>query len=591
MTTRQTVAAAAYKLNELSAVNGGLAWLERGPDASARTSVVSWTERGGAVARTPADVNVGSALHGYGGGLYAVAGDVCYAVRSDDSQIVYGQTGGPWRAALPSDADAEYCYGDLAITDEGLLGVRESSGPDAADAIVMLADGSELVLVRDDFLAAPTVGPGGRLAWLRWSDDQMPWDATELRVARWRSDYVEPPVLVAGGPNESVLEPRWGPDGALYFQSDRSGWWNLYRWDGTTVVAVAPMALDCASAPWEPGYNEYAFLAGGRIGLIQKHGYRDVLAVRQPDGEIRSLDLPYTSLRPYLVAHGDRLAMIGSSPSTGPHVVIVDPNDSRGLQVVATGTGADVPLSIPERVVLRAADGSTLNALVYAPTGASASWRAPLIVSPHPGPTDNMHERRDWRVQFFTARGYAVAAVDYRGSTGYGRAFRESLYGHWGGYDVVDCRALAEYLIDAGRAVSGQVFISGESAGGYTALKAVSDPETPFAAAVAALSIVDPRGWQETAARFQRPHARRLAGPAGAVRAAEIHRPVLLMHGSEDTIAPVRDVIELADALAVRGTPYRLIVFDGAGHGFSRPAHAEAALDAELSLYQQFRVQ
>jgi dipeptidyl aminopeptidase/acylaminoacyl peptidase len=410
-------------------------------------------------------------------------------------------------------------------------------------------------------------------------------------VARCRGDHVEPSVLVAGGPGESVLEPRWGPDGALYFQSDRSGWWNLHRWDGATVTPVAPMALDCAAAPWEPGYRGYGFLPGGRIGLIQKHGYRDVLAVRQPDGTIQPITLPYTSLRPYLVAHGDRLAVIGSSPSTGPHVVITDPDQSRPLQVIARAPEPDVRSSTPEHVGLRAADGSELNALVYPPTGASASWRAPLIVCPHPGPTDNIRERRDWRVQFFTARGYAVAAVDYRGSTGYGRAFRESLYGHWGDYDVADCRTVAEHLIDARRAVVGRVFISGESAGGYTALKAVSDPTSPFVAAVAALSIVDPRRWQQTAARFQRPHARRLAGPAGAVRAAEIRRPVLLMHGSEDTIAPVRDVVELADALADLGSAHRLIVFDGAGHGFSRPADAEAALDAELGLYEQFSAQ
>jgi dipeptidyl aminopeptidase/acylaminoacyl peptidase len=281
------------------------------------------------------------------------------------------------------------------------------------------------------------------------------------------------------------------------------------------------------------------------------------------------------------------LAVIGSSSRTGPHVVVVDPERAQPLQVIARDSEPAAPSSVPDHVELRAADGSVLNALVYPPAEASASWRAPLIVCPHPGPTDNMHQRRDWRVQFFTARGYAVATVDYRGSTGYGRAFRQSLYGHWGDYDVADCRAVAEHLIGADRAAVGQVFISGESAGGYTALKAVSDPTSPFTAAVAALSIVDPHRWQQTAARFQRPHARRLAGPAGAVRAAEIRRPVLLMHGAQDSIAPVRDVVELADALAAQGLSHRLIVFDGVGHGFSNSVDAEAALDAELGLYQQ----
>jgi hypothetical protein len=376
LTTRQTVAATEFKLNELSAAGDGLAWLERGPGSNSPTKVVSWTERGGPVVRTPPDLDVGSSLHGYGGGLYAVVGKVTYAVRSRDSRVVYAQAGGPWRAA---QQETGRCYGDLRLADEGLLGVAESSGPDAADAIVMFADGRETVLVRDHFLAAPTVGPGGRLAWLRWSEDEMPWDGTELRVASWRGDYVEPSVLVAGGQNESVLEPRWGPDGALYFQSDRSGWWNLHRWDGATVEPVAPIAVDCAAPPWEPGYHEYAFLPGGRLGLIQRHGHRDVLVVRQPDGETRPVALPYTSLRPYLVARGERLAVIGSSSRSGPQVAIVDMEGVLPLQVVAQTSELDVPSSTPDHLVLRAADGSVLNALLYAPAGASGSWRAPRL--------------------------------------------------------------------------------------------------------------------------------------------------------------------------------------------------------------------
>lgn len=272
ITARQTVDAAAFKLNELSAADGGLAWSERSSGTSSQKKVVSWTESGGAVVRTPADLSVGSALHGYGGGIYAIDGDVCYAVSSDDARIVYGRQGdSSWRAAHPNNGA---CYGDLVVATPGLLAVRESAEPHASDALVLLMDGHESVLLRDDFLAAPAVGPDGQLAWLRWSNDKMPWDATELRVARWRGDHVEPSVLVAGGSSESVLEPRWGPDGALYFQSDRSGWWNLHRWDGQTVEPVALMAVDCAAAPWEPGYRGYAFLPGDRIALIQKRGSR-----------------------------------------------------------------------------------------------------------------------------------------------------------------------------------------------------------------------------------------------------------------------------------------------------------------------------
>ena len=583
-TARQVTRAAAFKLSGLTATADGLAWLERGAGADSRTRVVAWTEQTGAQVRTPPGLDVGSALHGYGGGVYALAGPRCYAVRSSDSVVVVIGADGELH---PLPGTTGHHYADLVVADAGLLAVRESSGPQAQDCIVLLADGSETVLVRDDFLSAPTPGPNRMLAWLRWSRDQMPWDATELRVAAWRGDRVEQSRPVAGGPAESVVEPQWGPDGALYFLSDRSGWWNLYRWDGADTTPVAPMDVDCAAAPWEAGYREYAFLPGGRIGLIERHGSRDVPAVRLPDGQCQPITLPYTSLRPHIAARGDRLAVIASSPSTGPHVVLVDPDRPGAVEVIARGPDPEIPLSTPDRLALPAADGSTLRVLLYPPTGLASAGAAPLIVCPHPGPTDNMRERADWRIQFFTAHGYAVASVDYRGSTGYGRAFRESLYGHWGEYDVQDCRAVAEYLIEQGRAVADRVFISGQSAGAYTALKAVCDPATPFAAAVAAMSIVDPHRWQHTAARFQRAHALRLAGPAGAVRAAEVSRPVLLMHGSRDTIAPVGEVVELADGLVGLGKPHRLIVFDGAGHGFA-DAHAEAALDAELDLYRQF---
>lgn len=582
MPTTAQVTRPTLKLNELTRAPQGLAWLERRPDQDGRTTVVAWTERGGAVDVTPPDMDVGSDVHGYGGGVYAVTPAGCYAVDSDDSQIVHIDPGGTRRLVQVGGSNQ---YADLAATSDAVLCIRESSAS-AGDALVSLANGEETVLVRDEFLAAPAPGPRDQLAWLRWSGDRMPWDATELYLASRSGSGLSEPTRIAGGSNESILEPQWGPDGALYFQSDRTGWWNLYRWNGRAVQAVAPILADCAAAPWELGYRSYSFLSGGRIGLILSTGSRDTLAICG-NGRVEPVALPHTSVRPYLVTRGGRLAVIASSATKSPQVVLIDPNQPKDAKPIAGGNAESAtPLSVAEHLELSTADGQPLNALVYPPTGMPKDWRAPLIVRPHPGPTDNMHDRLDWRIQFFTARGFAVAEVDYRGSTGYGRAFRESLYGHWGSYDVADCRVVAEHLIASGQAIPGQVFISGESAGGYTALKAVSDPSGPFAAAVAALAIIDPGRWQQTAARFQRAHALQLTGPAGPVRPEEIHRPVLLLHGSKDTIAPVRDVVELADALVAHGTPHRLIVFDGAGHGFTAPAHAVAALDAELTHYR-----
>jgi dipeptidyl aminopeptidase/acylaminoacyl peptidase len=244
-------------------------------------------------------------------------------------------------------------------------------------------------------------------------------------------------------------------------------------------------------------------------------------------------------------------------------------------------------LSRPARLDVLVAGGRTVTVLLYPPGGVSgaAGWSAPLIVRAHPGPTSSMNLRLDWHAQFLASHGFAVADVDYAGSSGYGRAFRQSLYGRWGTADVDDCAAVACHLVTAGRARPDQVFIYGASAGGYTALQAVSRPG-PFAGAVARAAIVDPERWQHTAPRWQRPHARRLGGAAGPVRAASVDRPVLLIHGADDAIAPVADVVALADALAVAGKRHRLLVLGASGHQRSREQEDAEALGTEIAFYR-----
>jgi dipeptidyl aminopeptidase/acylaminoacyl peptidase len=480
--------------------------------------------------------------------------------------------------------------GDLVADGQNLLCVRESAD---GDALVQLdAAGVETILVRDEFLASPAPHPDGRrLAWLRWDSTQMPWDATQLKVAERTPDgNVGTPVHVAGGDNESVLEPQWGPDGDLYFVSDRSGWWNLYRWDGETTHDVIRVAAECAAAPWELGYHSYAFLPDGQIAFLLRQGSTVRLTVARAGREIQVLDLPFTSLKPSLAIFGGRIAVIAASQAEAAGVILVDPATPETYEVLTSGfKSVDRPLSVAQRLTVPGAQGGELHVLLYPPTGPNPieeDWSAPLIVKPHPGPTDQTNERLDWRTQFFASHGFAVAEVDYRGSTGYGRAFRESLYGHWGEYDVADCEAVARHLLAAGRTQPGKVFVSGASAGAYTALKAVSAPDTAFSAAVAGMSIVDPVRWAEGVARFQRAHAQRLAGPAGSVVAEEIRRPVLLLHGAKDHVAPLRDAEQLAADLRARGNEVDLRVFAQAGHSFSAGPVAAAVLEAELALFR-----
>ncbi|MGK5675641.1 prolyl oligopeptidase family serine peptidase [Micromonospora sp. URMC 106] len=375
----------------------------------------------------------------------------------------------------------------------------------------------------------------------------------------------------------------------MYFVSDRSGWWNLYRWDGLKVEAVAPIAGECAAEPWELGYASYGFLDDDRIVVAVQEGPRHRLVVIEPDGTVRPVDLPYTSIKPYLAVRGTTVAMIGSSPTAAPQVALVDLAGAHPqVKVLARPEHAELDgarVSTPTQLRVRVANDREVLALVYPPTGSAADWQAPVIVRAHPGPTASCLLRLDWQAQFFTSRGFAVVDVDYLGSTGYGRAFRESLYGRWGLDDVDDCAAVAVHLLSTGRAVPGQVFIRGASAGGYTALHAMAQ-DGPFAAATAVSAIVDPDRWTETVPRFQRAHAMRLRGGGGRVRAAAVQRPVLLIHGTADEVAVVEDVRELADELTSLGMAPEVLLLPGVGHYVATSRRAGAALEAELAHYR-----
>ncbi|MFC0099231.1 prolyl oligopeptidase family serine peptidase [Micromonospora marina] len=574
---------ASVSYDELRTADDGLYWLETRPDAGGGTAVARWRSGEGKRDVSPKGLDVASGVHAYGGGSFAAAKgtlwcagpDGVYRSRRRDDQL---------------DLIAYGSFGDLTVGDGELLAVRESERGDELIALTFTAAPPMRTLaVSPGFLGAPRTAPGW-LAWTAWSERDMPWDACEVWVARYSpGGVIENPVKVAGGAGESAVEPQWGPDGALYFVSDRSGWWNLYRWDGLKAQAVAPIAGECAAEPWELGYASYGFLDDGQIVVAVQEGPRHRLVVIGPEGIVRPVDLPYTSIKPYLAVRGTTVALIGSSPTVAPQVALVElAGADPQVEVLARSEHAALDgaqVSTPTELRVRVARGREVLALVYPPTGSAADWQAPVIVRAHPGPTASCLLRLDWQAQFFTSHGFAVVDVDYLGSTGYGRAFRESLYGRWGLADVDDCAAVAVHLLTAGRAVAGQVFIRGASAGGYTALHAVTQ-DGPFAAATAVSAIVDPYRWAQTVPRFQRAHAMRLRGGAGPVRAAAVQRPVLLIHGTADGVAVVEDVRELADEMTSLGMAPAVLLLPDVGHYVASSRRAGAALEAELVHYR-----
>ncbi|GGL93298.1 S9 family peptidase [Micromonospora yangpuensis] len=573
---------ATVSYDQLRICDGSFYWLEARAGTGCGVMLVRRRSEGGVHDAGPANFSITSEVHTYGGGTYAIVEDELWCTGA----------AGLYRQHVGSD-DLELMVpgiiGGLVVGAGEILAVRESEQGD--ELIAVTADGPASVRVLSTspgFFGPPQPGPA-MVAWSWWSEHDMPWDACELWVAPYESGgCIGKPLLVAGGADESVVEPRWGPDGSLYFVSDRNGWWNLFRWDGQDVHAVAAVTGECAAEPWELGYASYGFLDDGRIAVVVQQGPRHRLLLVDPLGAVTPVEILYTSIKPYVAVYEKTVALIASSTTVAPQVVLVHlaSGDPR-VEVLARSEHADLAtytVSTPAELQVPVKEGREVRAVVYPPADAGPGWRAPVIVRAHPGPTASCLLRLDWQAQFFTGRGFAVVDVDYLGSTGYGRAFRQALYGRWGLADVNDCRAVAEHLIATGRAVPGQVFIRGASAGGYTALHAVTH-DGPFAAATAISAIVDPDRWAATVPRFQRAHALRLSGGAGRVAADAIRRPVLLVHGTDDSIATVHDVRELGAQLTRFGLVHDLLLLDDVGHYVASSVRAEVALEAELAHY------
>lgn len=546
----------------------------------------------------PPNVAVSSYVHEYGGGAYLATEDGVWFVRADDQQI-WRATGTGLRAVTTAPQHGEHRYADLRLCATGLLvAVRERHhNAEVINELVMVpADGSAApwpVAQGWDFYSFPRPSPdGSRLAWTTWRHPLMPWDGTWLWVAEIHKDgTLGTPRHTAGGPDESVFQPEWSPGGVLHFVSDRAGWWDLYACrSGRDIVSLIHVeSADLATAQWEFGYSTYAFLDNDRIAVLAHQGGATRIQVwdrRRRDA--RAVELACTSIKPYLAAHGRRVAMIGSAPDRMPAVIVadVDSGDVRALTAAMGATpGSHAPA--PAVVDVRARDGAQVHAILYRPD--NGHQPVPVIVRAHPGPTSNAAFRLDPWVQFFVRHGFAVLDVDYRGSTGYGRAYRNALRGQWGVLDVSDCVDAVEAVGQDGSVDPTRAVISGASAGGYTALRAATRTTT-FRAATVRSAIVDPAGWRSAAPKFQSHHADLLLGRMSTWRERSLLRlgtttycPVLAFHGDHDTITPLHQVQEFATLL---GEQVSLVTYPDEGHGLSRRDNVKHAIHAELAHYR-----
>lgn len=604
----EQAAAARVVVDAVSIRNGYVYWLEKRPETGRTVLVRALLADGDRPeTMTPDDLDVGSRVHEYGGGAYWVAEDDAMFVVNEPDQRIYRLTdGGPKPLTPSSGSPATVRYADLRTLPGGrLVCVRERHEPDGQvvnELVTLPADEPGPVAVvasGRDFYSFPRPDSSGTcLAFTCWDHPQMPWDGTEL----WLADLTPDGILtgarrVAGGAEESLFQPEWSPDGQLYVMSDRTGWWNLYRVQTDELEPVYVVEAECGEPQWEFGYSTYAFLHARQVVILcRERGEDELHLLDLHTDHAEQLPTEATSIKAYLAACDGQVAYISGTPSQLPAVLIrsVASGDERPASELTSplSTGA-----VPRLQRHWVPSGARLPVPIWLyPPSVPPDNPPPLLVRAHSGPTSQTRPRLDADVQFFTSRGFAVADVDYRGSTGYGRAYRQALSHLWGIADAEDCITVARWLAARAQADSTRTVISGASAGGFTALRALVLSDV-FVAASCVSGIVDLLEFQSQTHKFQHHELDRLVGPLPESLPSykgrsptnlvdQIDRPVFFAHGLDDPVVPAATVRGLAQALRSRGTPQVARFFEHEGHPPSRPENRATLLQAEFDFYQ-----
>ena len=586
-------------------------WIESRPAEGGRSVVVRHTPDGRAANVTPPPFNARTRVHEYGGGEYLVAdGIVCFSHWNDQRLHRQEPDTSPW--PITPEGQWRYADGILDRRRGRILCICEDhtvAGREAANTLVSLdlnGEGLAHVLASGhDFYSSPRLSPdGSRLTWLAWNHPNMPWDGSELWVGELRADgSLGRAEQVAGGESESIFQPQWSPDGVLYFVSDRTGWWNLYRWRSERVEPVVEMEAEFGVPQWVFGLSTYAFASAGRIICAYTgRGTWHLASLDTATKELTPIEVPYTAIT-QVRATASRAVFLGGSPVEPASVVQLDLASGR-LEVLRRASQARVDpgyLSVPRPVEFPTEHGLTAYGIFYPPQNADytapAGERPPLIVISHGGPTGTTANTLNLSIQYWTSRGFAVLDVNYGGSTGYGRAYRQRLEGQWGVVDVDDCTNGARYLAERGEVDGNRLIIRGGSAGGYTTLCALAFRDV-FKAGASYFGLSELEAFVQETHKYESRYLERLVGPYPARRdlyrerspihyADRISCPVIFFQGLEDRVVPPNQAEMLVEALRVRGIPVAYMPFEGEQHGFRRAENIKRALDAELYFYSR----
>lgn len=601
-------AASSVIVSDLQVSGREIWWLEMRPDLDGRTVPVRW--RAGDVRDViPGDLNVRTRVHEYGGGAMRVGRGTIVMSNDPDGTVWRMTTGGDELVQLTQPEDGRFADFAFDHARKRVLAVREPADGTPAHEVrttvvaIDLDGGGVTELVRGpDFVAAPRPSPNGEaVAWIEWDHPRMPWDGTTLRLAIVQEDgTLEEGRTIAGGPEESVIEPRWTPGNDLMYMSDADGFWSLYRFAPTAPEereVTFRAQRDLAGPTWKLGQRTWAVAPPkGVLAAVRNGGRSRLVAAPGRRGRGTQARTLHDDAARILAIDGGEggAAMLVTHPSRPTEIVRIDPltDDVEVVRSLPVPRLDGAVLPEPREITFEGGDGETSHAWYYPP--ANAEWtgpegeRPPLLVRVHGGPTGAARLEYDLELRFWTSRGWAVCDVDHGGSAGYGRAYRERLRGQWGVLDVADCAAAVRTLADAGTVDADRVAITGGSAGGYTTLMALATTDV-FGAGANRFGIADLVAFRDETHRFESRYLDGLIGPWPEAEAIYRERspiqhlddftsPLAVFQGAEDRVVPPSQSELIVKALEARGVPVRYELFAGEQHGFRRQSSIQRTL-------------
>ena len=588
-------------------------WIEMRPKEGGRNIIVRRNSAAAVHDLTPKGLNARTRVHEYGGGDYTVNRGRVYFSNFSDQRLYVQEQGQEPKAITP---DVSMRYADMVVdeTRQRLICVREDhtrTGAEAANGLVSLnldatEDEGSVLASGNDFYSSPKISrDGSRLAWLTWNHPNMPWDGCELWTARIdEQGLLSDAKKIAGGGDESIFQPEWSPDGVLYFVSDQSGWWNLYRQvsDGH-VELVYQMEAEFGMPQWGFGMSSYSFESAERIICTYvDRGIFRLAFIHTGTKHFEPIEAPYTDIR-YVRASNGTAVMRVASPTETAQIVRFDCH-TRSFDILRRSNNLSIDpgyFSIPQAVEFPTTGGDTAHAFFYRPANrdhqAPENERPPLLIQIHGGPTAAATTALSLAIQYWTSRGIAVLDVNYGGSTGFGREYRQRLQGQWGIVDVDDCVNGARYLVNNDEVDGNRLVITGGSAGGYTTLCALTFRDT-FRAGASHYGVSDLEALQKDTHKFESRYSDGLIGPYPERKDIyyerspinfidELSCPVIFFQGLEDKVVPPNQAEMMVEALRAKHIPVAYIPFEGEQHGFRQAANIKRALDGELYFYSR----